>query len=269
MGVAVAMAACVAAAGAQATSPRGSSDNWSGYVTFGTPFKAVRGTWIQPDASCLLQSTSYTNAAFWVGLGGNAAGSYKVEQIGTEADCDSRGRADYYAWYELWPADGHTIYRIEVLPGDLIRAEVDIGRTSVHVDLDDVTGGQSFSKTISMRKPDGTSAEWIAEAPAVTIRHHDQIVPLTNYGTVRFTSASATSRAGHSGSISDHAWRDQAIDFSSDRGNADNAAATFVDATSAAHGFPSELGRGGAAFTITWERGLRPASRSSVPPGAA
>jgi hypothetical protein len=264
--------ACVVAAGAVvgagATSPRGSSDNWSGYVSFGAPFKSVRGSWVQPSAQCLATATSYTNAAFWVGLGGNAVTSYKVEQIGTEADCDSNSKPDYYAWFELWPADSSTIYRIEILPGDLIRARVEIGRSSVHLYLDDVTGGQSFSKTIPMRKPDGTSAEWIAEAPAVTIHRRDRIVPLTDYGTVRFMGASATTLSGHTGPISDRAWHEQAIDFKSGRGNPHSVASTFANEVTAAHGFPSELSPGGKAFTITWQRGSH-ASTSTAPPGAA
>ena len=46
-----------------------------------------------------------TSLAIWVGLGGYSLTSGELEQIGTEADCDAHGRASYYVWYELVPAD--------------------------------------------------------------------------------------------------------------------------------------------------------------------
>src|SRR3974390_418463 len=144
--VVVALFAVSALTGAALASPRGSSDNWAGYAAYGTPFRSVSGSWVQPSAQCFGRPLSSTEAAFWVGLGGNAASSTKVEQIGTEADCDPNGKPDYYAWYELWPADGHVL-ELDVLPGDLIRARVTLGPNNVRVSIDDVTGGQRFSKT--------------------------------------------------------------------------------------------------------------------------
>ena len=268
LGLAAAALVAAAVAAAAAASPRGTSDNWSGYAAFGPVFKSVSGSWIQPSAHCFGRSTSTTEAAFWIGLGGNARSSYKVEQIGTEADCDSDGMPDYYAWYELWPAGGHDL-DLDILPGDRIVARVELARSTVRVSIDDLTGGQRFTKTLPLRRPDGSSVEWIAEAPAVTIRRVDQIVPLTNFGTVRFSGASAISRVGAHGSISDPAWHESAIDFLSDRGNPRNPILSFVDGVAAAHGFPSDLRLGGTAFSITWRRGLTVPPRGSAPRGAA
>jgi hypothetical protein len=270
LGFAVALSACaVAAAGAATVSPRGTSDNWAGYAAFGPAFKSVRGTWVQPTAQCFSRATSYTGASFWVGLGGNQDDSYKIEQIGTEADCNSDGSPDYYAWYELWPSDSHVLGRIEVLPGDRISARVEIGDSSVRLTLDDVTAGQHFSRTFPMRRPDGSSAEWIAEAPADAVRHGDRITALTDFGTIRFSSASATTSTGRWGAISSPAWHQQAIDFLSDRGNPHDPITSFVDGAAAAHGFPSALASHGTAFTITWAGGVHPAGRGALPAGAA
>jgi Peptidase A4 family len=268
LGLVAAALAATAVATASAASPRGTSDNWSGYAAFGPVFKSVSGSWVQPSAECFGRSTSSTEAAFWIGLGGNARTSDKVEQIGTEADCDSDGVPDYYAWYELWPADGHDL-DLDILPGDRIIARVELARSSVRISIDDLTGGQSFAKTLPLRRPDGSSAEWIAEAPALTVRHVDQISPLTNFGTVRFSDAAATSLAGARGSISAPAWHESAIDFLSDRGNPDNPILSFLDGVAAARGFPSGLRRSGTAFSITWQRGLTPPPRGIAPAGAA
>ena len=49
-------------------------------------------------------------SAFWVGLGGYASTARKhLEQVGTEADCDSNGVAHYSAWYELVPQASVTV----------------------------------------------------------------------------------------------------------------------------------------------------------------
>ena len=74
----------------------------------------VTGTWTQPAATCTPGST--TSAAVWVGIGGYSQSSQKLEQTGTSADCDSSGKATYYAWYELVPADSVNI-KLKIFPG--------------------------------------------------------------------------------------------------------------------------------------------------------
>jgi hypothetical protein len=255
-----------AAAGA---APRGTSDNWAGYAAYDAHFSSVRGSWVQPAANCFGRRTSYTEASFWVGLGGNDATSNAVEQIGTDADCDTDGAPDYYAWYELWPA-GTVVIRFDVEPGDRLAASVEVHGSSVSLRLLDRSSGELFSRRVHVRSPDTSSAEWIVEAPTETVRRSDQVVPLTDFGTIRFSSASATSRGGHAGSIDDRDWQEQAIDFLSDAGPRNDPIERFVDSAGGAHGFPTALTRGGRAFSVTWVEGERPAARSSLaPPGAA
>jgi hypothetical protein len=46
--------------------------------------------WVQPKVTCTAGQPSYS--AFWVGLGGFSTDAQALEQIGTESNCDSRGR---------------------------------------------------------------------------------------------------------------------------------------------------------------------------------
>ena len=85
------------------------STNWAGYAVTtpamgvpGTSFTDVTGTWMQPRVRC--PTGEVGAAAFWVGLGGWEQTSQALEQIGTEADCNTRGQVTYSAWYEIVPA---------------------------------------------------------------------------------------------------------------------------------------------------------------------
>jgi hypothetical protein len=264
------VAALLAMPAAATPDPRGSSDNWAGYAAYGTTFRSVGGEWAQPAANCFGRSVASTAASFWVGIGGNGPRSTKIEQIGTESDCDADGQPDYYAWYELWPADGVIIAdsKFHVEPGDKISAHVSVEGTVVALRLENFTTGDLYADTLTMRAPDLSSAEWIAEAPAVTVHDHDQILPLTDFGTVRFTGATATSTHGHTGPVSDPAWRQQAIDFKSDRAHGRDPVTSFLDTAAAAHGFPSALLRHGGTFSITWSKGEHLPAKKNLPPGA-
>lgn len=266
MATALLVASAIVAAAAD-TPSRGKSDNWTGYAVTGSRFQRVSGSWVQPPANCFGRAAGSTAASFWVGLGGDLEGSGKVEQIGTDSDCDASGQPYYYAWYELWPRDGVTL-DLDVEPGDRIWVSVAIvGPSSVRIELGNLTSGRHFARTLHLARPDGTSAEWIVEAPSQTVRHGDEILPLTDFGTVRFASALATSASGHTGAIADPRWHAEAIDFRSDDGNSRNPVATFVDGVSAAYGGPTALGRGGRSFAITWRNGRPPAGHAA--PGAA
>src|SRR5664279_2400737 len=101
------------------------SSNWAGYAVHrsGVRFKKVVATWKQPRVDCSQFSPGYSAA--WVGLGGFSASSQALEQIGTESDCTSSGRAVSSAWYELVPAPSRGI-RMRVSPGDTMSASVTV-----------------------------------------------------------------------------------------------------------------------------------------------
>ena len=100
------------------------STNWSGYLaaapTNGAAdsppltFNSVTGSWLQPKARCVKGRADA--AAFWVGLGGSNGDSPALEQLGTTAQCNSRGVASYFVWWEIVPAAAVQI-PMKVRPG--------------------------------------------------------------------------------------------------------------------------------------------------------
>jgi Peptidase A4 family len=157
------------------------SANWSGYAATGREFRGVSASWTEPAAHCR-HGAAY--ASFWVGLDGYRSPS--VEQIGTDADC--RGRtARYYGWYEMYPAPPARLGR-QVRPGDKLSASVTFGAASTYtLVLTDRTRG--WKHTV-IRKRAGlarSSAEVITEAPSSA----GGVLPLADFGTVRFTAARA------------------------------------------------------------------------------
>ena len=97
------------------------------------------------------------------------------------------------------------------MPGDHITASVSVNGTNTSFSLTDKTTGQSFAKTVQSPNPDTSSAEWIAEAPSQCDGSGSCTpLPLSDFGTVDFTSATATAN-GHTGTISDPNWTAQPV----------------------------------------------------------
>ena len=226
----MALGATVAAA---ATGPEAASANWAGYVATGQNFSRVSGTWVQPSVD---PSGGDGDSAFWVGLGGSGnsgSQSGSLEQLGTQANV-SGGQTSYYAWYELLPSPPVKI-NVPIKPGDHVNASVAVSGSSVTMSLTNQTTGQSFSQTFQVSNVDTSSAEWIAEAPSASDGQGDLTpVSLSDFGTVNFSSASATA-GGHTGTISDSSWTSQPIALTS---NGDSAQA-------------SSLSSDGSSFSVT------------------
>jgi Peptidase A4 family len=180
---------------------------------------------LQPTADCSTTNRS-TYSSFWVGLDGYNSNS--VEQIGTDADC-SHGRASYYAWYEMYPAPSVSIANFPITPGTAYTAEVKYtGNGSFTLTL--AGGGRSFSTTQTLQNAPRSSAEWIAEAPSLCAGGC-HITPLTDFGRVDFTGASADSAAIDS-------WSYDPL--------------TMITNGGQAKAQPSALSNNGTAFSVTW-----------------
>jgi uncharacterized membrane protein YgcG len=264
------LAASVTAALASEIPPQNST-NWAGYVAtsahstrgLAKRFTSVSGTWVEPSATCTASQRTFS--AFWVGLGGYYANSRALEQIGSEADCSSDGETFYYAWYELVPAGAVNI-RMEINPGDTIHATVNVAGEHVTVTLADLTSGAPrFVKHLLMKspRPDTSAAEWIAEAPSNCNSRNDcTLLPLTDFGSVSFTSASARSvgiYGHHHGPIDDPAWMWGAISL---QPLDQNGQPTSVGSASAT---PAALS-GGNAFAVSYSSG---ASGPTGPSGSS
>ncbi len=242
------------------------SSNWAGYVVTGpgsTPTTAsagmrytdVTGQWVQPKAAC--GAGTPTSLAIWVGLGGYSLSSRELEQVGTSADCDVHGRPSYYVWYELVPA-GPVNLKMTVAPGDTIVSVVKASGSDILVQVIDRTRGTRFTRHLSMRSPDLTSAEWIAEAPTLcTDGGFCKQLPLTRFRSLDFTRTFATGN-DVGGTITSPSWTSTVLQlvprsrrFFGDRNDPTAAAGDAGAATSA----PAPDGTG---FTVTWR-----ASRSA------
>jgi hypothetical protein len=261
---ALALAWCgLAAPSARASTATVLSPNWGGYAVTGAKYRRVTGTWIVPRGLCTAGSPDAS--AVWVGLGGFNEGSDALEQTGTELDCTSSGRAQYTAWYELVPALSVTL-PMKVHAGDRISASVTVVRTQVALVLRDSTTGARFAKTLHMPvAPDVTSAEWIVEAPSACARSGGcQILPLTDFGTVHLSHASATSTGGHTGGPGHRDWTSTLLTLS------DAASDGPVTAGSGASALPSGLSSLGSSFSVTYQQGaVEPAARKRTFPGSA
>ena len=178
--------------------------NWSGYAdTANSPsqtFSYVAGTWTVPTVtSGSTSSPSY--AGFWVGLDG--FNSQTVEQDGIAAQVIN-GATSYYAWWELYPAAAVPINGMAVAPGNAIKGSIAyLGNNEYQLVLDNLTTGYNFSITQQSPGDARSSAEWIAEAPAVGNGSGSYtIAPLANFGSITFSNAVATLN-GVTGVISD------------------------------------------------------------------
>ena len=253
-GLAAAAAALMLASATTATAATTAvSSNWAGYSISGTTYSSVSGSWTQPAADCSASTPATTAAAFWVGLGGNDETSTALEQTGTEADCLADGTVRYSAWYELVPA-ASVKAPLQISAGDRIAASVKVSGTSVKVRLENLTTGKSFARTLRMSAPDVSSAEWVAEAPSAVTSRGTQILPLTDFGTVRFTNASATSTSGHTGTISDTAWSATRIMLSGRSGFGPGPHFDpFAPGSGSTEAVTSVLGARGSAFSVTAE----------------
>ncbi len=274
--------ACFAfAAPALAATREGASENWAGYVV--TPnddsgFTAASGQWTEPRAACTANSEP-TYSAFWVGLGGGGQQSSALEQIGTQSDCSSAGKASYYVWYELVPSAPVKL-SMTVNAGDSIWARTAVDGDRVSLFITDQTTHHSWSKTLTMPSatPDTSTAEWVAEAPsecaAQTVSNCTPL-PLADFRTATFKDAHATA-AGHTGAIEDSHWTAEAIELepssgslfgSGPGGDLRGGYGSYSEfsgyGTSSAGAAPTALREGGTRFSVEYGASLQAQTRSS------
>ena len=176
---------------------------WSGYmiapdVQDQSPLvTGVNASWRVPNVK---PSEKNTFSGVWVGIGGY--GEDTLIQIGTEQEYID-GKVSYYSWYELLPAHLVRISDLNVRPGNVIMASINLASQNSNtwsIEINDVTTGKYFKKTVvynsSMR-----SAEWIVERPLV----NNDISTLANFENVTFTECQATIN-GVTGTISNFSY---------------------------------------------------------------
>ena len=155
------------------------SSNWSGYVATGGTYTSVTGTWIVPQVG-----TTTTGAdATWVGIGG-VSGSDLI-QAGTQATV-AGGSVSYEAWIEMLPESSRTV-SLGVAPGDSVTVTITEQSSGEWlIVMRNNTTKSSYERTVRYRSS-RSSAEWIQEAPS----SGRGIIPLDDFGSVRFTAGGA------------------------------------------------------------------------------
>jgi hypothetical protein len=198
------------------------SSNWSGYVANGGTYTSVTGTWIVPQVA----TTTAGADATWVGIGG-VTGTDLI-QAGTSATV-SGGGVSYEAWIEMLPDSSRTV-SLSVAPGDSVTATITEQSSGQWlIAIVNNTTNDSYQRTVSYNSS-RSSAEWIQEAPSTS----RGIVPLDDFGTVRFTSGSAV-RDGRTQDLRELGATPVAM----------------VNRAGQAVALPSTLGADGSSFSVT------------------
>jgi hypothetical protein len=147
---------------AQRASAQVVETGWYGYVVTGSTYTSTTADWTMPSYSCGA-SDNDTYLSIWTGLDGYSSDT--VEQIGAEAYCLD-GSADYYGWYDLYPAYSVT-FTNPLAAGDKLDASVTYeGSSKFTLVLKDLTAG--WTKTVSGTSSSAarTSAETVVGATA-------------------------------------------------------------------------------------------------------
>ncbi|MHB1712634.1 MAG: G1 family glutamic endopeptidase [Acidimicrobiales bacterium] len=172
--------------------------NWSGYAVTGKNITAAASTFTVPAAGLVPPGF----AATWTGIGGYS--STDLIQAGTaEQSLPTLPfiGAQYYAWYELLPGSENQLTRCNpdpnctVNPGNVVTVNISqVGGSSAPNNwLIKMTnlGHWKWSKIVSYVSTN-SSAEWILEAPTVTVLQ-SLLAPV---GTVGFGPVSTYSTGG-------------------------------------------------------------------------
>lgn len=261
------LAATLAAPASAGAAPSVSA-NWAGYVVLphaGKTFSSVSGSWTAPKVACTAGREGFS--AVWVGLGGYRENADALEQIGTEADCARGGSAVYSAWYELIPAAPVTL-RLHVSPGDAMTASVTVRANHVTLRLRDLTRGERVSVTRAVTALDASSAEWIVEAPSSCFATNAcQTLPLSDFGSVDFTAASAT-LDGRTAPISSPYWSQSELELrqgATDAGPGGWRHARVEASSALVAATPTALSSAGI-FSVNWsEQALQSEAPSGTP----
>jgi Peptidase A4 family len=169
--------------------PTALSTNWAGYVVDGRngSFNRASAAWVEPVAHCA-GVAGHRYSAFWVGLDGWLPSSGTVEQTGADSDC--RGRVpSYYGWFEFFPA-APVFFTNRIGAGDHMSASVTFHAPRTYVlELEDSTRHWVHTIVRTAANKARSSAEFIAEAPSLETSTGPVVLPLANFGTMRWTGA--------------------------------------------------------------------------------
>jgi hypothetical protein len=143
--------------------------------------------------------------------------------------------------------------KMKIAAGDTITTAVVANGTTVTLQITNRTRHTRFTKTVSVPSPDLTSAEWIAEAPSLCATSgRCRVVPLANFGAVRFTSAAATANA-HPGVITDDTWTALPVQLQAGDGRPFGGFFGSTGGALTGNALPGVVSADGRAFSVAWQ----------------
>jgi Peptidase A4 family len=250
------------------------SPNWSGYVarapaapTYNHPyFTSVTGTWTVPKANCRsskgTKASPKASSTVWVGLGGYS--TRNQEEVGTNSNCDAKGKPVYFAWFELVPYLSYKTFpniKYQVFAGDTITGVVKIvAPTLVSLTVRDRTRHWTFSRKITFSSQDTSTADWVVSAPATCIQYTCTQANLANFGEVNIRNISAVAK-GTKGNLTDRRWKVVPVKLVpgkllvptiSSSATAAGPGGKKGKASSPAGSTPGPVSRDGSSFTMKW-----------------
>jgi len=166
------------------------SSNWAGAVYESPPsgtFTAVSGRITVPTPSSSGGSGEQAASA-WVGIDGDTY-TNAILQGGVDFYVDG-GSVSYDAWYEWYPDYAYDFSGIDISAGDVLLLSVkSTSSRAGSVTIENETTGQTVTKSLTSSSAlGGQNAEWIVE----DFEENGSLVPFANFGTVVFSSASAS-----------------------------------------------------------------------------
>lgn len=171
------------------------SSNWAGAVLVGSGYKTVTGTFVVPTPKKPTGGSSSTtySASAWVGIDGDTC---QTAILQTGVDFNVKGTSvSFDAWYEWFPDYAYTFTGFSIAAGNTIKVTASATSTSAgSVTITNVSTGKTVTHSFSGQsgKLCETNAEWIVE----DFEENGSLVPLANFGTVKFTGASVTTTSG-------------------------------------------------------------------------
>lgn len=163
------------------------SSNWSGYVSIGSNFTEISGSWTVPNISSAGNQQISSDAA-WIGIGGVT--SNDLIQAGTVDSIDSNGNTYYFAFFELLPNYATVIPKINLAPGDNMNISIQEINSSLNeweISIDDLTQNEIYNTTVYYNSTN-SSAEWIEEDPT---NANGNLYSLPDFNQVEFSNCLA------------------------------------------------------------------------------
>ncbi|KAJ3094278.1 hypothetical protein HK100_006206 [Physocladia obscura] len=161
------------------------SSNWAGAVLVGTGYTSVTATFTVPTPK------SAGSGSAWVGIDGDTCGTAILQ---TGIDWTKSGSSiTYDAWYEWYPNYAYDFSTLTISEGDSVTVTVTASsKTAGKAKIKNNTTGKTVTHSFSNEASEGSLCEYNAEWIVEDFEEGSSLVSFADFGSVVFTSASAT-----------------------------------------------------------------------------